>query len=77
VERGASLASAIVSQITIGCAQIRRQKRLERPRSEAENLPRDVRAAGVGFLYNIGAIGGGIAPFIVLSSNASLRLHDA
>jgi MFS transporter, SHS family, sialic acid transporter len=33
-----------------------------------ENLPRDVRASGVGFLYNFGVIGGGIAPFIVLST---------
>ncbi|SAL14093.1 major facilitator transporter [Caballeronia peredens] len=34
----------------------------------AENLPRDVRATGVGFLYNFGVIGGGIAPYIVLTS---------
>lgn len=33
-----------------------------------ENLPRDVRASGVGFLYNFGVIGGGLAPFIVLST---------
>ncbi|MBN3756607.1 MFS transporter [Paraburkholderia sp. Tr-20389] len=33
-----------------------------------ENLPRDVRASGVGFLYNIGVVGGGIAPYIVLST---------
>jgi MFS transporter, SHS family, sialic acid transporter len=33
-----------------------------------ENLPRDVRGSGVGFLYNFGVIGGGIAPFIVLST---------
>jgi SHS family sialic acid transporter-like MFS transporter len=33
-----------------------------------ENLPRDVRASGVGFLYNFGVIGGGIAPFVVLST---------
>jgi SHS family sialic acid transporter-like MFS transporter len=32
------------------------------------NLPRDVRASGVGFLYNFGVIGGGLAPFIVLST---------
>jgi SHS family sialic acid transporter-like MFS transporter len=31
-----------------------------------ENLPREVRASGVGFLYNIGVVGGGIAPYIVL-----------
>jgi SHS family sialic acid transporter-like MFS transporter len=34
----------------------------------AENLPGHVRASGVGFLYNIGVIGGGLAPFVVLSS---------
>ncbi|MEK6350186.1 MAG: MFS transporter [Burkholderia sp.] len=33
-----------------------------------ENLPRDVRASGVGFLYNFGVIGGGLAPFITLSA---------
>ena len=33
-----------------------------------ENLPRDVRASGVGFLYNFGVIGGGVAPFIVLTT---------
>ncbi|WP_233856142.1 MFS transporter [Paraburkholderia sp. HD33-4] len=33
-----------------------------------ENLPRDVRASGVGFLYNVGVVGGGIAPYIVLST---------
>ncbi|HCQ8222567.1 TPA: MFS transporter [Raoultella planticola] len=33
-----------------------------------ENLPTEVRATGVGFLYNIGVIGGGIAPYIVLST---------
>jgi MFS transporter, SHS family, sialic acid transporter len=33
-----------------------------------ENLPAEVRASGVGFLYNVGVIGGGIAPFIVLST---------
>ena len=33
-----------------------------------ENLPRDVRASGVGLLYNVGVIGGGMAPFIVLST---------
>ena len=39
----------------------------------AENLPSEVRAAGVGFLYNFGVIGGGIAPYVVLSS---LRRFD-
>ncbi len=34
----------------------------------AENLPSEVRASGVGFLYNVGVVGGGIAPFVVLSS---------
>jgi SHS family sialic acid transporter-like MFS transporter len=34
----------------------------------AENLPSNVRATGVGLMYNIGVIGGGIAPFIVLAS---------
>jgi SHS family sialic acid transporter-like MFS transporter len=33
-----------------------------------ENLPREVRASGVGLLYNVGVIGGGMAPFIVLST---------
>lgn len=31
-----------------------------------ENLPTGVRASGVGFLYNIGSFGGGLAPFLVL-----------
>ena len=39
-----------------------------------ENLPRDVRASGVGFLYNIGVVGGGIAPFIVLSSVKAMSM---
>jgi len=42
-----------------------------------ENLPRDVRASGVGFLYNFGVIGGGIAPFIVLSTMHRLSLSMA
>lgn len=33
-----------------------------------ESLPTSVRATGVGFLYNIGVIGGGLAPYIVLST---------
>ena len=33
-----------------------------------ENLPRNLRASGVGFLYDFGVIGGGVAPFILLSS---------
>jgi SHS family sialic acid transporter-like MFS transporter len=41
----------------------------------AENLPTQVRAAGVGFLYNVGAIGGGVAPFVVLSSLRVLGLQ--
>lgn len=42
-----------------------------------ENLPRDVRASGVGFLYNFGVIGGGVAPFIVLSTMHRLSLSMA
>ena len=38
------------------------------PTTLAENLPPNVRATGVGFMYNIGVIGGGIAPFVVLAS---------
>jgi SHS family sialic acid transporter-like MFS transporter len=34
----------------------------------AENLPSNVRATGVGLIYNIGVIGGGVAPFVVLAS---------
>jgi SHS family sialic acid transporter-like MFS transporter len=34
----------------------------------AENLPSEVRAAGVGFIYNLAQVGGGIAPYVVLSS---------
>jgi SHS family sialic acid transporter-like MFS transporter len=32
----------------------------------AENIPSNVRATGVGLMYNIGVIGGGIAPFVIL-----------
>lgn len=39
-----------------------------------ENLPRDVRASGVGFLYNFGVIGGGLAPFITLSTMNRLSI---
>ncbi|MBI0330786.1 MFS transporter [Burkholderia plantarii] len=42
-----------------------------------ENLPRDVRASGVGFLYNIGVVGGGLAPYIVLSAVKSLDMTIA
>jgi len=38
------------------------------PTTLAENLPPKVRATGVGFMYNIGVIGGGLAPFVVLAS---------
>lgn len=34
----------------------------------SENLPTNVRASGVGFLYNIGSAGGGVAPYIVLTA---------
>lgn len=40
----------------------------------AENLPSEVRAAGVGFLYNFGVIGGGIAPYVVLSSQRRFEI---
>lgn len=39
-----------------------------------EHLPTDVRASGVGFLYNIGAFAGGLAPFLVLSLRSRLGL---
>jgi MFS transporter, SHS family, sialic acid transporter len=42
-----------------------------------ENLPRDVRASGVGFLYNFGVIGGGLAPFITLSTMNRLSITMA
>ncbi|HTJ28573.1 MAG TPA: MFS transporter [Candidatus Limnocylindria bacterium] len=40
----------------------------------AENLPTEVRATGVGFLYNVGSFGGGLAPFVALSTIHGLRL---
>lgn len=40
-----------------------------------ENLPTEVRASGVGFLYNIGSFGGGLAPFVVLSSLQTFHLQ--
>jgi SHS family sialic acid transporter-like MFS transporter len=39
-----------------------------------ESLPMSVRASGVGFLYNIGAVGGGCAPFVVLASLKALHI---
>ncbi|WP_268799992.1 MFS transporter [Pseudomonas huanghezhanensis] len=42
-----------------------------------ENLPTQVRASGVGFLYNVGVIGGGVAPFIVLSTIDKLHFDIA
>ncbi|MGU7773781.1 MFS transporter [Burkholderia sp. MR1-5-21] len=42
-----------------------------------ENLPRDVRASGVGFLYNFGVVGGGVAPFITLSTMRHLSISMA
>lgn len=33
-----------------------------------EYLPTNVRASGVGFLYNIGSAGGGLAPYVVLTA---------
>ena len=44
------------------------------PTTLAENLPPNVRATGVGFMYNIGVIGGGVAPFVVLASLDYLTL---
>ncbi len=41
----------------------------------AENLPTDVRASGVGFLYNIGSFGGGLAPFVVLATLQDFHLQ--
>jgi len=43
----------------------------------AENLPGNVRGSGVGFIYNIGVFGGGIAPYVVLSSIRTLHLDMA
>jgi SHS family sialic acid transporter-like MFS transporter len=39
-----------------------------------ENLPTEVRATGVGFLYNFGSFGGGLAPFLVLSAIGYFQL---
>ena len=44
------------------------------PTTLAENLPPNVRATGVGFMYNVGVIGGGVAPFVVLASLDSFNL---
>ncbi len=40
----------------------------------SEHLPTDVRASGVGFLYNVGSIAGGFVPFLVLSIVGTLGL---
>jgi SHS family sialic acid transporter-like MFS transporter len=40
----------------------------------AENLPLTVRASGVGFLYNIGVFGGGVAPYVVLGSLKAMNI---
>ena len=45
------------------------------PTTLAENLPPNVRATGVGFMYNIGVIGGGVAPFVVLASLDHFKLQ--
>jgi SHS family sialic acid transporter-like MFS transporter len=42
-----------------------------------ENLPTELRATGVGFLYNIGVVGGGVAPFIVLATIDRLQFSMA
>jgi SHS family sialic acid transporter-like MFS transporter len=40
----------------------------------SEHLPTEVRASGVGFLYNVGSIAGGFVPFAVLSIVSGLGI---
>jgi SHS family sialic acid transporter-like MFS transporter len=40
----------------------------------SEHLPTEVRASGIGFLYNLGSLAGGFAPFFVLSIVNTLGL---